>query len=377
MKRNENIDFSSLSEKSKRQLAILEKYHDIDYENRTIDLELHYKKISDILEDDVSTKNYPKFKRVILQRASEIIDGFPLDFRVNLKLKIDDFEGYSSNEVMESFKDSLEMFHYAVYREKNKNWVLAVIFSVIAAFVLFFRIFASSNEIYASNSIIDEVLDIIAWVFLWEAVTILFLSPGELREISFKLARRIVSITLLDNDRTVLSSIDHNALTSDWVEDSRKESTSKVLLLIAGAASLSGGIATFITTVKDLYDLVISLINGTEIYAFNITVISIAINFVVSLLFIIGGIGAISTFREKGPFKSLFPVMAYTYLILVTLHLAIIVGLAVLFYQAQGTFDVNSLIQGFLSQGVSILYFVSYIFSNISKKKEQTIVKDK
>ncbi len=370
MKRKVDTDFAPLTEKSKRQLAILEKYHDIDYENRTIDLELHYKKISDILEGDVSTKDYPKFKREILQRASEIIDGFPLDFKVNLKLKIDDFEGYSVNEVMESFKDSLEMFHYAVYREKNRNWVFAVIFSVVAALVLFLRVFASSNEIIASSSIIDEILDIIAWVFLWEAVTIIFLSPGELREISFKLARRLMSISLLDKDKNVLSSVDKDAITLNWIEEGRKESTSRLLLLISGAATLSIGIANLVTSSKDLYDLFTVTLPSNDFSTLSITIVSIITNFVIAFLFVIGGIGALSTFKEKGPFRSFVPFMAYIYLVLVTLYLVIIIAMVVLVYQTTGNFDITTLLQGIFSQGVTILYFVSYLLFNLSKKKQ-------
>ncbi len=371
MKNEETNKLSTLSEKSKRQLAILEKYHDIDYEKRTIDLELHYKKISDILESDISTKNYPKFKREILQRASEVIDGFPIDFKVNLKLKIDDLEGYNVDEVMASFKDSLEMFHYAVYREKNRNWILASIFTVISALLLFFRIFAANNSMIEENGIVYEILDIIAWVFLWEAVTIIFLSPSELREISFKLARRLVSISLLNKDDEILSFTSHEQLTLDWVDDSKKESTGRIILLISGAACFATGVVNLVSAFKDLYEFLTAdmFSLGPTLIAF--TIIAMLIKFLLAVLFIIGGIGAISMFSDKGPFQKFVPILAYTFLVLDTFLLALIIGSVVLEYQSSQQFDIASLLQGILSQLVTIFYFVSYLFVRTSKKKEQ------
>ncbi len=369
MKKENKNNISPLSEKSKRQLAILEKYHDIDYEKRTIDLELHYNKISDILESDVSTKNYPKFKREILQRASEVIDGFPIDFKVNLKLKIDDLEGYKTDEVMESFKDSLEMFHYAVYREKNRNWILASIFTVIAALLLFFRIFAAKNSMIEENGVVYEILDIIAWVFLWEAVTIIFLSPSELKEISFKLARRLLSISLLNKNDEIISYTSHEDLTLNWIDDSQKESTGRLVLLISGAACFATGVVNLVSVFKDLYEFL-----SSEMFTFGpllvaISVVSMLIKFFLAILFIIGGIGAISTFSDRGPFKKFVPILAYTFIVLDTFLLALIIGSAVIEYQLSQKFDIANLLQGIMSQLVTILYFVSYLIVKSSNKK--------
>ncbi len=370
MENEKHSTISQLSEKSKRQLAILEKYHEIDYEKRTIDLELHYEKISDILESDISTKNYPKFKREILQRTSEVIDGFPMDFKTNLKLKIDDLEGYDVDEVMESFKDSLEMFHYAVYREKNKNWILAAIFTIVAVLLLFFRIFASKNNMFDENGFVDEILDIIAWVFLWEAVTIIFLAPSELREISFKLARRLLSVSLLDKNDKVLSFASHEELTLNWIDDTKKESAGRLILLISGAACFASGIVNLVAVFKDLYEF-LAANSASSPVLIALAIVSVIVQFLLSVLFIIGGIGSISMFSDRGPFQKVVPIFAYIFLVLNTLLLALAIGNTVLEYQANQQSNFSNLIQAILSLLVTILYFISYLFVRKSNKVEQ------
>ena len=364
-----NKNLTPLSEKKKRQLAILEKYHEVDYENRTIDLELQYEKISDILENDISTKKYPKFKREVLERASEVIDTFPIDFKVNLKLKIDDLEGYKIDEVMDSFKDSLEMFHYATYKEKNKKWILAAIFTIVSVFLLFFKIFAGKNNMISEDGVVYEVLDIIAWVFLWEAVTVIFLSPGELREISMKLSRRLVSISFLNKDDQIISSITHADLTHDWVDEGKKESAGRLILLIAGAACVATGAVNIVSGVQGIFDVVGGAASGTNGLALSIS--EIVVTFVLAIAYIIGGIGAISIFSDKGPFQKTVPYFTYAFLALNTLLLIAVIGNIVVEYNAAQKFDGVSLAQAILSLLVTILFFISYLFVKSSNTKSK------
>lgn len=364
-----NKNLTPLSEKKKRQLAILEKYHEVDYENRTIDLELQYEKISDILENDISTKKYPKFKREVLERASEVIDTFPIDFKVNLKLKIDDLEGYKIDEVMDSFKDSLEMFHYATYKEKNKKWILAAIFTIVSVFLLFFKIFAGKNNMISEDGVVYEVLDIIAWVFLWEAVTVIFLSPGELREISMKLSRRLVSISLLNKDDQVISSITHADLTHDWVDEGKKESAGRLILLIAGAACVATGAVSIVSACQGIFDVVNGTASGTNGLALSIS--EIVVTFVLAIAYIIGGIGAISIFSDKGPFQKTVPYFTYAFLVLNTLLLIAVIGNIVVEFNSTQKFDGVSLAQAILSLLVTILFFISYLFAKSSNTKSK------
>ncbi len=364
-----NKNLTPLSEKKKRQLAILEKYHEVDYENRTIDLELQYEKISDILETDISTKKYPKFKREVLERASEVIDTFPIDFKVNLKLKIDDLEGYKIDEVMDSFKDSLEMFHYATYKEKNKKWILAAIFTIVSVFLLFFKIFAGKNNMISEDGVVYEVLDIIAWVFLWEAVTVIFLSPGELREISMKLSRRLVSISLLNKDDQIISSITHADLTHDWVDEGKKESAGRFILLIAGAACVATGAVSIVSACQGIFDVTGGAASGTNGLALSIS--EIVVTFVLAIAYIIGGIGAISIYADKGPFQKTVPYFTYAFLALNTLLLVAVIGNIVVEFNSTQKFDGVSLAQAILSLLVTILFFISYLFAKSSNTKSK------
>ena len=50
------------------------------------------------------------------------------------------------------------------------------------------------------HDIAYEILDIVSWVFIWEATTVAFLTPSELNLNSKRIIRRVCSIELLDKD---------------------------------------------------------------------------------------------------------------------------------------------------------------------------------
>ena len=188
-----------LSPKIQRQIEILSKYYEIDVEKRIITLELVFDKVSEMFDDNVVSTKVIKFKSEILQRVSEIMDTFPLEFKIDLRFKIDDFEGYKPDEIIESFKDSLEMFHYSIHKEKNGRLLEAVVLALVSVGILFVRQFLLAQEFLTDNGLVAEMLDITAWVFLWQGVTILFLTPNELRSISFKILTRLDLVSLYEN----------------------------------------------------------------------------------------------------------------------------------------------------------------------------------
>ena len=358
-KKNKN----ELPERIKRQIEILSKYYDIDLEKRVITLELCYEKVTEMFDDAVVTTKHFKFKNEILQRISQIMDTFPLEFKINLQFKIDDYEGYDKKEIIESFKDSLEMFHYRIHRVKSSRLLEAVILALVSMAILFSRIFLLNNQIIAENYLVSEMLDITAWVFLWQAVTILFLTPDEYREISFKIITRLNLVSLYEKDQLV-EQISQDDIQRHWVQVTKLERTSRRIMILSGAFALATGV---MSTVNNLQMFL--TYKSFDALSIVTLVISIGIQGVITIL---GGIGAISIYREKGPFQKFVPVCAILFLITDVLVIALAIVLALYgFFTAE-------LLAGFLvSNGifiiVTVLYFVSYMIlrhvRKLSKKQ--------
>ena len=345
-----------LSPKIQRQIEILSKYYNIDLEKRLITLELVYDKVSDMFEHDIVATKKIIFKNEILQKVSEILDTFPLEFKVDLKFKINDYEGYKPEEISESFKDCLEMFHYSIHREKSFRLFEAVILALVSVGILFLRKFVLDNGVISDDNLTSEMLDITAWVFLWQAVTVLFLTPNEFREISFKILTRLNIVSLYKND-TLIMEISQDEIQRNWVQISRAEKNSRKVMIIAGAFTFATG--------------VMSAINGITSFIGNEFSWLGLVSFLFSLLIsgfisILGGIGAISVYRERGPFQKIVPFCAYFYLVTAGLLIAAIVALGI--EAGSFTFMLGMLATFIVFLVSSLLYFVSYrILKHVKK----------
>lgn len=337
-----------LSPKIQRQLEILSKYYEIDFEKRIIVLELVYDKVSEMFDDNIVSTKIVKFKAEILQRVSEIMDTFPVEFKIDLRFKISDFEGYKPNQIIESFKDSLEMFHYSMHREKNSRLFEAVVLALISVGILLVRQLLLGHGFLTDNGLVAEMLDITAWVFLWQGVTILFLTPNELRSISFKILTRLGAVSLYEKEQLVYQT-SQEKIQQNWIQVSRAEIISKRSIIVAGAFTFAAGVISFSN------GLVNFLSSEFDIISIVTFLIAIFASGVVSIL---GGLGAISVYRDKGPFQKLVPFCAYFYLVVDALLIGFVIYLSLAMGSLILIFPLLATFAAFLVS--SILYFVSY-----------------
>lgn len=91
-----------------------------------------------------------------------------------------DYEGYDIQDAVEAFKDSVE-FTLLRKKKSNKNKrtlsIILLLLGVITLAIMFILNNYSYNFIL--EDIISEILNITAWVFIWEAVTIYLLDRNE------------------------------------------------------------------------------------------------------------------------------------------------------------------------------------------------------
>ncbi|MBO8427517.1 MAG: hypothetical protein IAC58_03060 [Firmicutes bacterium] len=165
----------------KRIHDLISEYFDVDDSNGICKVNLTFDKFTDFF--DVESAKKPLLKGALTERLNNIFLDIPNVYRLDLVIKIKDYEGYSKEEALEYFKNGTlfnTIKQIKLYHNKKILSLILLILGVItllAMVLLNTYVFKNSDDI--ASQIISEVLDIAAWVFVWEAVTIYFLDRSE------------------------------------------------------------------------------------------------------------------------------------------------------------------------------------------------------
>lgn len=225
---------------SNRQLELLKKHYDIDEINKLVTINLRYELATDLLVEDLGKNEHPQFEWSVLERINEVIDTLPMGYKVNIELGIGDFQGYSPTTIMESFNDELELNSFGVRKSRTKTWLMAASLVIVGIVLLIFMFLGSSLGWFGEgtqNDIFVEIIDIAACVFVWEAVSMVFLEHSDNFSVSFNLKKRIENVKI-KNTKTneILSSENHEDIFGHWQKEKPLFSLARGSLLFASSA---------------------------------------------------------------------------------------------------------------------------------------------
>lgn len=331
---------------NKRQIELLEKYYVVDNDKKIINIDLHYPKSSDILLNNEGNINCPLFKNEILETVNNSIERTPKDYKVNIIFDIEDYENYKPKQIIESFNDTLELGQYSARRGKQLKNLIASILILVGIILLFFMIIGKNNNWFEEgikSDIISEVIDIAAWVFIWEAVTMIFLEQPEQNKFALKIRRKVVQITMLkkgNNEPLYLENT--NSIFNNWEGESKIKSVGRNCLLISSSAYLF--LALF-----DIYSLCKYLLaNDLTIFTIATLIIFTIISSGVSIL---AGLGGLFKYIGKKNVLENF-VRPYAIFLSIIIIINIIINSIDFNY-----FGLLSIIPSFL---INILYIIGY-----------------
>lgn len=348
---------------NRRQIELMKKRFDVDEENKIVKLDLYYDRADDILQSNLDTK-VPNFDREKFGRIKEVISDFPNDYKADLNIKIDDYEGYKPEELLDGFNDAVELTHYSGNRAHKKKWV-QIVFLLLAG-ILLLNLMARGivenwldlNE--TSTGVLKEVFDITSWVFIWQAVSLWFLSPTEDRVTSLTLSYRIRYVAFLDKEDKVLVKEDYHKCYDRTNHEKKLRTIGKYLLLLSGAAFFGLGISNLITAIIDIPNYPAMFTGEGEYLAASIIlgVLVIVVQFSLVAFEILGGFAAISAFTGK--VGKLYKLVLPFGIIVFVIELA-----SFILRLVQGQFSVSSLI-GFI---IALAYLLGVIFLMATKEK--------
>ncbi len=342
------VDYDKLNV-SQRQLELYSKHYALDEENKIIKVTLHYEKVSDVLDYSIGNPDAPLYKQETFDTILDKLENTPPSYKVELNFEVDDFEKVEPKYLIESFNDSLELGQYKSKRETLKRDVLAATLVLAGILILFFQIigkakgwFGPSGEI--QESIVSEVIDISAWVFIWEAVTLFFLEHSDTSRLAVLIRKKVNKIKISKKENTQeLVSEDFEQIYKKWVKDEFASKAAKYCMLISSFIFL-------FLAFWDFY-MLSNLLANPEIKSLS-KIGSTVLTTISSILTVCAGLGGIYTFLGKYGKITRF-VGPYAIALMVVIILNLILGIV----NGQG----SNIASYSLSLVVSILYIFGYL----------------
>lgn len=352
MKKNiDKINFDT----NQRQIELFEKYYNVNKENKTVGFTLHYEKASDLLDTNFGNIKKPQFSEDALKNINSLIEKAPFGYKVEINFEINDYEGYDPKSIIESFNDTLELNQYSARKIKQRKELIASNLILIGIILLFIMVVGKAHNWFGEGirtEIASEVINIAAWVFVWEAVTMLFLDFSEQKIFALKIKTKVSQISMMKKgDLEPLAVEESTQIFGKWENEGRIRRIGKVFLLISSFAFL-------FLAFYSIYQLYLSIIDPE--FVISKLPLYILTTIISSLLFIFAGIGGISLYNGKNRRASNF-VGPYSIFIFVAIIALLILA---------SIFNSRKLIFSSISTVIiNILYIIGYIIEKQAHKK--------
>ncbi len=225
-----------------RRMELLSHYYRIDEEKKIVYLDVHVDKATDLLENGFGKGESLAFSNAMLEKIADIYEKIPLEYRVEIDFRVGDYEGYDPTDLLTRFNEALELNNYLIQKSKRKKWLQAVILMLAGLAILVLMGFGTMHHWFGEGeaaSICNEVLDIAGWVFIWEAVTVLFLEPNRLGVLGLRILSRTSEIVFYGADGARMVFEEGKAIVSKWEDEGKVKKAGRISLLLSSAAFIA------------------------------------------------------------------------------------------------------------------------------------------
>lgn len=335
-----------------RQNELLKKYYSLDENNKNININFNYEKASDILDVNIGNPEYPLFKDEVLERVNSVIENNNPLYKVELNFEIEDYESYSPKNIIESFNDTLELRQYSARRKRMLKDLICAILALVGTLLLLTMVIIKQENMISdetNNEVITEIINIVAWVFIWEAAYMLFLEHSEQTKFALRIRKNVSKIALYKKGNPKpLASEDSKQVFGNWENEGKLKKLGQKFTLISSIYYIFYAFYSIYTTYRyikvnhDTISIVLSVI--VLLFAFAIPMLA--------------GLGGICLYLNSNKKIRKF---VGPYAILLTLGLTLSIIFAILSH------DLLILISSTFSFLMSIFYTLGYYFDKYIK----------
>lgn len=234
-------------------IRTLAKYYPLNEETSTFEMALHYERASDLFEGN--TDNLEKTSRIsesITDRMSEMLDDIPNGYSADVSIRVDDYESYTSEQLMDGLKDTLFLRHRRFLHEAIQNGLKTG--TLIVAGIVMILILTIGRQIgwWGGDDTISEILtymlDTLGCVLIWEGLYMAFLEEPEEYVFEQKISHKISSISFYQDDKDRAGASESRESISALMAINRKELFVKRLLLFSGFSVICATVAWVLQT---------------------------------------------------------------------------------------------------------------------------------
>lgn len=168
---------------------VLSRNYVLDDAEGILTIPFRFARLEDFLSTEVGKR--PQLRGALQDEIEKSLQRIPPCYDIVLRVQIADSQGQSKEECEQAVADGLALGIHSYRRRIGGKTVLALVFLVVGVLtllgmILFQSLFQGDKT---TLSIVTEVLDIAAWVFIWESVTLFFIERSEDRA-TFRLYRK-------------------------------------------------------------------------------------------------------------------------------------------------------------------------------------------
>ncbi len=241
--------------KNSRQLQLLDKYYPVNFQTKEVTFQLSYDTTSDLLMPHIKPDlNYPIIHHDLIEEMGKFLKMIPPDYRAIFEFRIKDYQSYDPNILMNALNDSMELNHYSGFKEKHRNFFLAIVMTIIGVLILLLMGVGEVNNWFDGNyrDLVIELIDIFGNVFIWEAVYLVFLQPSEKVELDIRIRNKISKITFFDSQDNVICEEKKADMLKKWENETIFKKIGYRLLLITGSAMIATGFGSLLVYIPAL-----------------------------------------------------------------------------------------------------------------------------
>ena len=250
-----------ISKRSSRQIQNLAKICSFDTEKKIASVPLHYQTAEELLDTHLSRPEIPVISDETVDYLLEVISDIPEDFSVEYVLTIDDSGEYTHEQLLEAIRITIENTYYYHDEKKRQDNVLGAFFLIIGFLALTVETLGGLAGWLGERGsvvriIIETLLDVVTWVFLWEGAAIILLTYENESTFFSHHMQRLNKMIIKNADGQKALSMDSRQFSKGWVVVGNKEAFARGFILLSNTIFLA-------SLIWQIFGLLTSLQTGT------------------------------------------------------------------------------------------------------------------
>lgn len=260
----------NLSRKDEEQtIRTLTRYYPLNEETKAFEIALRYEKASDLFEENTDTLDKaPRISEGITDRMSEMLDDIPKGYIADVSIQVDDYEGYTSEQLMDGLKDTLFLRHRRFLREATQDGLKTGILLVAGIVMILVLTIGRQIGWWGGDDTVSELLtymlDTLGCVLIWEGLYMAFVEEPEEYVFEQKISHKIRSISFYQENQDRAAASESRESISALMALNQKKLLTKRLLLFSGFSLICLAIGWVLQT--------LGIIINPEVFGEKITV---------------------------------------------------------------------------------------------------------